>query len=108
MGDDVHARRVEPNEERLSVFLCFLDEAQGEAENLVIDGLHPVGAESPGILDALLPDFSPSRLNSRVVLAGRPAVNHVTGPNSVNKRLWVVPVARVFHRVEVVQVTKEL
>ena len=61
MRDDVHARRVEPAEERLAVLLRLVDERQGEVADLVVHGFHPLGIERAGVLDLLLADLAPAR-----------------------------------------------
>jgi len=43
MGDDVHAGRVEPQEERLVVGLGLVDELQGKVADFVVHGFHPLG-----------------------------------------------------------------
>ena len=62
MRDDVHSRRVEPQEKRLVGLASLVDELQRVVENFVIHGLHPLGIEFPGVLDLLLADLAPARL----------------------------------------------
>src|SRR5258705_5826018 len=59
------------------------------------------------VLDLLLANLAPARLLGWVVHVSRPAVDHVARPDLVFERRWVVGMARVFHRVEVVEVTEE-
>ena len=68
VGDDVHPRRVEPDEERLAVALRLVDELERVIEDLVVDRLHPLGRERAGVLDLLLADLAPARLLGRVIL----------------------------------------
>ena len=108
MRDDVHARRVEPEEERLVVRLRLVDELEGIVEDLVVDRLHPLGIERAGVLDLLLADLAPARLHRRVVGVGRPAVDHVARADRVLQVLRIVAVRRVLHRIQVVEVAEEL
>ncbi len=62
MGDDVHASRVEPDEERLAVGLGLVDELQREVADLVVHGFHPLRTEFAGVLDLLLADLAPARM----------------------------------------------
>ena len=49
---DMHAGRVPPQEERLVLFLGALQEVDRSVGHLLIDGLHPLLGERPGVLDA--------------------------------------------------------
>ena len=106
--DDVHARRIQPEEEGLVVRPRLVDELERVGEDLVVDGLHPLRTERAGVLDLLLADLAPARLHRRVVHVGRPGVEHVARADRVLRRRRVVGVAGVFHRVEVVEVAVEL
>ena len=108
MGDDVHPRRVEPDEERLVVALRLVDELERVVEDLVVHRLHPLGVERAGVLDLLLADLAPARLFGRVVLVGRPAMDHVARADLVLQLGRVGVEGRVLHRVEVVEVAEEL
>ncbi len=109
MRDDVHPRRVEPEEERLAVLLGLVDELERVVEDLVVDGLHPSSGQSvAGVLDLLLADLAPARLLGRVVRVGRPGVDHVARADLVLERRRVVGMARVLHRVQVIEVAEEL
>jgi hypothetical protein len=108
VGDDVHARRVEPAEERLATSLGPVDELHGVCQDLVIDGLHPIWIECARVLDPLLADLAPTRLDGRIVLVGRPAVQHVAWADLVDESRWVVGMRRVFHSVEVIEIAEKL
>ena len=71
--DDVHARRVQPEEERLAVALGLVDELGRVVEDLVVDRLHALGVERAGVLDLLLADLAPARMHGRVVLVASPS-----------------------------------
>ena len=77
MRHDVHARRIEPQEEWLAVGLGLVDELEREVADLVVHGLHPLWIERSGVLDLLFADLAPARIHSRVIHVGRPRVDHV-------------------------------
>ena len=108
MRHDVHARRVEPHEERLLVGARLVDELQRVVEDFVVDRLHPLGIERSGILDPLLADLAPARLLGRIVAVRRPGVDHVARTDHVLQCLWIVAMRRVLHRVQMVEVAEEL
>ena len=70
--DDVHAGRIQPQEERLAVGLGLLDELEGEVADLVVHRFHPLGTERAGVLDLLLADLAPARHLGRVDLCPSP------------------------------------
>ncbi len=104
----VHARRVQPHEERLALVLGAIDEAKGVVQDLVVDGAHAVGVQRAGVLDVLLADLAPARIDVRIVDVGGPAVQHVARSDLVLQRLRVGAVRRVLHRVQVIEVAEEL
>ena len=71
-----HARRVEPDEERLVVPLGLVDEVERDLQDFVIHRLHPLWIERPGVFDSLLADLAPARLHCRIVHVRRPGVHH--------------------------------
>ncbi len=82
-------------------------------EDLVVDRLHPLLRQRPGVLDPLPADAAPARLLGRVVLVGRPAVQDAARPEplaEVREVLGrrVVRRLRVLLGVEVVEVAEEL
>ena len=79
-----------------------------EVEDLVVHGLHPFRVERAGVLDLLLADLAPARLLGRVVLVGRPGVDHVARADLVLELRRVVGMGRVLHRVQVIEVAEEL
>src|SRR5207249_9257653 len=44
----------------------------------------------------------------RIVLIRRPAMDHVARPDLVQQFLWIAGMRRVFHGIEVVEITEEL
>ena len=73
--EQMHVRRVQPDEERLAGLFLALDEIRGGGDELVVAGLHPLCSQRAGVLDLLLADLAPARHLGRVVLVGRPRVN---------------------------------
>jgi hypothetical protein len=53
---EVHVRGVEPHEERRPRLVLAVDELERVLEHLVVDGLHALPRERPGVLDPLLAD----------------------------------------------------
>jgi hypothetical protein len=51
VGPEVHVGGVEPHEERLLGLLRLADEPPGVHQRLVIDGLHALAGERPGVFD---------------------------------------------------------
>src|SRR5206468_4735725 len=107
MRYDVHARRVEPAEERLAVIFRFLDESQREVTDLVIYGFHPFWIKRAGVLDLLFAYLAPARHHCGVIRSGRPGMDHVAGADFIQQLLRVVGMRRVFHRVQVIEVAEE-
>ena len=53
VGPEVHVGGVDPQEERDVVGVLALDEVDGALDDLVVDGLHPLLRQRPGVLDRL-------------------------------------------------------
>lgn len=104
----MHPRRVEPDEERLLVDPRLVDEGQGLVADLLVDGLHPVRVERAGVLDPLLADLAPARLDGGIVRVGREGMDHVARADDVQQLLRIVRMRRILHRVEMVQIAEEL
>ena len=102
MRHDMHARRVEPQEERLSVGLSLIEELEGEVANFVVHGLHSLGIERSRVLDFLFADLAPARHHRRVIRFGGPTVDHVARAHDVQQFLRVGGMRGVFHCVEVI------
>ena len=108
MRDDVHARRVEPDEERLTVAVRLVYEFEREVANLVVNRFHPFWIERAGIFDLLLADPAPARHHRGVIVVSGPAMHHVARADYVQQVLRIVRMCRVFHRIEVIQIAEEL
>ena len=76
VGEQVHVGSVQPNKERLAVFVLALDEIRGGGDEFVVAGLHALFRQRPSVLDLLLADSSPTRLFGRIVRIGGPAMQH--------------------------------
>ena len=74
--DDVHAGRIEPEEERLVVGLGLVDELERLVADFVVHGFHALRAQLARVLDLLLADLAPARIHGGVVDVGR----HTSGP----------------------------
>ena len=68
---EVHARGVEPAEERFAGVFLPLHVVDGRGGGLVVDRLHPLLGQGPGVLDGLLADLAKARIDGGVVLVGR-------------------------------------
>jgi hypothetical protein len=93
--------------------MLAVDEVQPVLQHLVVDRLHPLAGQRPGVLDPLAADAAPARLLGRVVLVGRPAVQHPAWPEPLPEvrevgRRRVVRRLRVLLGVQVIQVAEKL
>src|SRR5262249_4993487 len=108
MSDDVHAGWVEPKEERFTVVLRLLDEFHRVAENFVVNRLHALRTEFSCVFDLLLADLSPTWLNRGVIHVRRPTMDHVAGSYRLSCCGRIVGMARVLHRVQMIEIAEEL
>src|SRR5688572_1940343 len=77
--EQVHMRRVQPNEERfIGIFLTFY-EVGSRSNKFIITGLHSLCVQWSCVFDLLLAHPSPARHFGRVVDIGSPGVNHTSG-----------------------------
>jgi hypothetical protein len=101
MGAQVHARGVEPDEERLAVLVRAVDEIPRCRPGFVVDRLHPLFRQRSGVLDLL------------AALAVGPAVQHSARAEvlpEVGEVLLgrIIPQFRLFLRVQMVEIAEEL
>src|SRR5205823_14716743 len=61
-----------------------------------------------GVLDLLFTDLAPAWHLGGIIRSGRPGMDHIARANLVEQVLWVVRMRRVFHRIQVIQIAKEL
>src|SRR4029453_13914796 len=71
MGPDVHAGGIEPDEERLAVADGAIDEVRRGLEKLLVDRLHALLGERPGVLASLLAPGAEAGIVARRVGGGR-------------------------------------
>src|SRR3974390_655136 len=76
VGPDVHAGRVEPDEERFFVPDRAVDEVARGADELGVNGFHALFGERSGVLAFLLAPGSEARVIARRVCGGGHAFEH--------------------------------
>jgi hypothetical protein len=76
MRSQVHAGRVEPDEEGLAGPLLPLHEIDRRGRRFIVDGFHALLGQRAGILDGLLADLAEARVDGRIVAIGRLAFQH--------------------------------
>ena len=108
MRHDVHARGIEPEEERFVVGLGLIHKLEGQIADLVVDCLHPLGIERARILDLLFADLAPARHVRRIVCGRGPRVDHVARPDLIQEFLRIGGMRGIFHGIEVIEVAEEL
>ena len=72
----VHARAVQPAEERLAGGVLALHVVDRGGGGLVVDRLHPLLGQRAGVFDRLLADLAEARIDGRIVLVGGLALEH--------------------------------
>ena len=113
MREGVHVGEVEPDEERLAGVVRLLHEFLGARDEIVVAGFHALPGERAGILDLLLADPAPARLDGRIVRVRREGVHDAARAErllEVRELLLVGIVVRfrLFLGVEVVEIAVEL
>ena len=113
MGVEMHVRGVEPDEEGRARLALTLHEVLGRRNKFVVARFHALFCERPGVGDPLFSDFAPTRLFGRIVLVGRPGMDHAARSKffaEVREILSVRVVVhfRLFFGVEVIEVAEEL
>jgi hypothetical protein len=80
VGVQVHVGEVAPDEERRVRVVLSPDVLDGGIGDVVVDGLHPLGRQWPGVLDRLLADGPKSLLiGFGRILDERRALQHTAG-----------------------------
>src|SRR6185503_19466789 len=94
MGEDVHARRVEPTEERLVSFVLSVHEVEGCGEELFVDSFHSLLRQRASVFN----------------LSVGVGMNHSAWTEAFLERrvLRIVRILWFFFRVEVIEVAEEL
>ena len=109
MGPDVHAGRIEPHEERLAVADGAVDEFRRGLEKVLVDRLHALLGERPGVLAFLLAPGAEARVVTRRVGGGRDAFENATRAELrlEIRALRIVGILGFLLRVEVIEVAEE-
>jgi hypothetical protein len=120
VGEDVHARGVVPDEERLAGLLSLVHERLAVVDQHRVERLHVVfgvAAFLPALMirrhvwkrlerafvdDALLADPAPPRHLGRIVDLGRVGMHEIARTVFVDPVLRIVEPVRIRHRVEVI------
>ena len=110
MGTQMHARRVEPAEERLAGGLLPLHVVDGRGRGLVVDRFHALLGQRTGILDGLLADLAEAGIDGWIVAVGRLASQHAARAElgEVGGVLRIVRQFRLLLGVEMVEIAEEL
>ena len=113
MGPKVHVGRVDPAEEGLARGMLALDPVLGGADNLIVDGLHPLLGERSRVFYFLLAHPAPARLFGGIVGIGRPTVHHAARAKAFAKvrkvlRIRVVGQLRFLLGVQMIEVAEKL
>ena len=114
LGADVraqmHARRVEPDEERLARCLLPLHVVDGRRRGLVVDRLHALLGQRAGVLDGLLADLAEARIDGGIVPVGGLAAQNAARAEfgAIGRVLGIVRQLGLFLGVEVIEVAEEL
>ncbi len=110
MREHVHARGVEVAEPRHVLFRLALHEVEGGGQELLVHRLHPLSGQWAGVLDGLLSNLPEHRIDGRIVLVRRLALEDAAGSESGLELgvLGVVDILGLFLGVEVIEVPEEL
>src|SRR5262245_15314708 len=104
----MHASGVQPQEEWLTIGPGLVYELERITEDLVVDSFHSIWTQRTRVLNLLLSYLAPARLFCSVVLICRPRMHHVPWADRLFGRWRIVPMAWIFHRIEMVQVAEKL
>ena len=110
VGAKVHTGPVEPAEERLAGRLLSFHVVDGGGRGLVVDRLHALLGERPGILDGLLANLAEARIDRGIVPIGRLAFQHAARAElgEIGRVLGVIRQFRLFLGVEMIEIAEEL
>ena len=106
----MHPRRVEPDQPGRVRLLRAVDEIERGVEELVVDGLHPLDRQWPGVLALLLAHRAEARVGLAAVGFGRVAAQHAARAELFAESgiFRVVRILRLLLGVEVIEVAEEL
>ena len=110
MREHVHARRIEITEPRHALLALPLHEVERGGQELLVHRFHPLPGERTGVFDCLLADLAKHRIDRRIVLVGRFALDDAARPELLPEiRVFrVVGVFGLFLGVQVIQIAEEL
>jgi hypothetical protein len=108
-GPDVHAGRIEPDEERLLIPVCAVDEVERGLEEFLVDRLHAFFGQRAGVLTFLLAPGSEAGIVARRVGGGRHALHDAAGTELSPELgvLRIVGMLRLILGVQVIEVAEE-
>src|SRR5215470_9023524 len=109
VGAQVHPRRVEPAEERCSCCNLPPHVVDRCIRGFVVDRLHALFGEGPGVLNCLLTNSTPTRMDGRIIISGHLAAQNAAGAELLPKA-WIARIVAVlwlFLGVEVVQIAEK-
>src|SRR5437879_13735828 len=110
MRPDVHAGRVPPDEGRLAVLVCSVNEVQRAIGDLLVHCFHALDCQWAGVFARLLAPGSEAWISRRGIVRVRGfALQNAarTEPRFESRILWVVGVLRLLLRVQVVEIDEE-
>ena len=110
MREHVHARGVEVAEPRHVLLGLARHEVEGGGQELLVHRLHPLPGQWACVLDGLLANLPEHRIDGRIVLVGRLALEDAAGAESGLELgvLGVVDILGLFLGVEVIEIPEEL
>ena len=104
--------RVALNQQKKGLPACLLalHVVDGRGGSLVVDRFHPFLGERAGVLDGLLADLAKPRIDGRVVLVSRLALEHAARAELVrySRVLRIVGQLGLFLGIKVIKVAEEL
>ena len=107
----MHAGGVVPQQERLAGLVGAVDEVQRPGQQVVLDGLHALAGQRPGVSDGLAADPAEAFVLGRVVGLAGPGVQHAAGGEQpLHHRVvpGVIGLLGLLLGVQVIQVAVEL
>src|SRR5262245_36553079 len=110
MRAQVHVGGIYPDEEGLAGLALALDEVHGARGDVVVDRLHALLRQRTRVLAYLAADPAEARVDGRVVLVRRLAIEHAARSvlGAVSRILRIVGELGLFFSVQVVEVAVEL
>ena len=106
----VHARAVEPAEERLARRVLALHEVDRRGRGFVVDRLHALLGQRAGVLDGLLADLAEARIDRGIVPVGGLAFEHAARAvfGEIGRVLRIVGQFRLLLGIEMIEIAEKL